>query len=262
MTAPDESWLKKRGIVIRANAEDLAAAGADMFCQTARQSVERRGFFAVAVSGGTTPRRMHRLLSRNPRLSEIPWRCTHLFWVDERMLPPDQPGSNFGAARRDFLDRVPIPPGQVHPIPVTEDPEEAAARYEEDLKNFFHRTKEGFPEFDLIFLGVGKDGHTASLFPGRPGMEETGRWVTPVKGGDPEVNRVTMTYPVLNRARQVVFLISGKEKAGIMKTLFQTKEARLPARRIRPLNGKPIWLMDREAASQLTGAVAGRVLGN
>jgi 6-phosphogluconolactonase len=195
---------------------------------------------------------MFRFLSQEPYSSAIPWQSLHLFWVDERMVAFDDPRSNFGAAKEDFLDKVPLPPDHLHPMPTWAEPSEGASVYQAELKGFFQRFGEvDMPIFDLVFLGLGKDGHTASLFPGKDPALNPAEWVLSVKGGDPDVFRLTLNYHVLNRAKRVVFLVSGKEKASILKTIFEDKEARLPAQEIRPANGKLTWLLDQEAASLL-----------
>lgn len=230
----------------------MVKKGADIFRMAALDCVKKEGRFVVAISGGSTPRPMHRLLAEDPYYSEIPWDKTDLFWVDERCVPEDDPASNFGAAKQNLLNRVPIPVAQVHPMPGDLSPEEGALTYEREMKDYF-RVKEGeFSVFDLIYLGLGNDGHTASLFPGHKALEETKRLVVAVKGGDPHVSRITMTYPVLNHARQIVFMVSGKGKSPVLKTLFENGKDLLPAQRVRPFQGKTTWLLDREAASLLS----------
>jgi len=238
--------------IITADAEQLAAEGAEIFCKTAKEAVARQGHFTVAFSGGSTPRAMNILLAQEPYLTAIPWGKTHIFMVDERMVSFDHPDSNFGTAQKDCLNGLSIPQEQLHPMPVMEDPEECAARYQAELESFFKKLGSNDPVFDLILLGIGKDGHTASLFPGHLSLEETRRWVLSVKGGQPEVFRLTLTYAVLNRARHILFLASGSAKAAIVQTLFENTQTNLPASKIRPLNGKVTWLLDRTAASLLT----------
>ena len=239
-------------ITIKANAALMSEQGVELFCRAAKDSVERRGRFAVALSGGSTPRQMHRTFAKGPCRSQIFWDRTHIFWVDERCVPADDPESNYGAARKDFLDHVPIPAEQVHPMPGHGFPEDGALSYQKELVDFFLLNDGEFPIFDLIFLGIGRDGHTASLFPGQKALEERESLVLAVKGGRPDVHRLTMTFPVLNHARQLVFLVSGKEKAGVLKNIIEEKGARLPAQKVKPLNGNLIWLLDRKAGSLLS----------
>jgi len=244
--------IPKSQITIKDTPIDLSRKAADIFSMRANKCVARKGQFFVAISGGRTPRLFHRMLGQEPYLSDIPWENTHIFWVDERCVPENDPASNFGLARKDFLDRVPIPQDQIHPIPVEPSPEEGAGIYQSALIDFFHLQKREFPVFDLILLGTGKDGHTASLFPGQKALDEMERLVISVKGGDPYVSRLTMTFPVLNHAKRIVFMVSGKNKADIVKTILEFPKARLPAQRVQPLNGTLTWLLDNESASMLS----------
>jgi 6-phosphogluconolactonase len=238
----------KPRIIIKDNTTHLAHEAARMFSTLARESVSYMGRFSVAISGGSTPREMHRMLAEDPYLSEIPWDKTHIFWVDERCVPENNRASNYGAAKKDFLDKVPVPEANIHPMLCHASPEDGAVKYQRELIDFFRPGAGRLPIFDLIILGVGTDGHTASLFPGQRALEEKTNWVAAVKGGNPDVNRLTLTYPVLNRARQIVFLISGEDKAAILKTIFDGSGAGLPAQMIQAVNGDLTWLIDREAA--------------
>jgi 6-phosphogluconolactonase len=238
-------------IIIQGNT-DWAFRAADIFSKNARDCVTKQGRFVVALSGGSTPRPVHRLLSQEPYCSDIPWNGTNIFWVDERCVRETDPASNFGAAKADFLDHIPIPATQIHPMPAEDFPEDGAKQYEQELKDFFGSNERSLPTFDLIFLGIGQDGHTASLFPGQRALDEWEKWVAAVKGGNPDVSRLTMTFPVLNHARQIVFLVSGKEKALVIKALFEETDSPLPVRGVRPVSGQLIWLMDQEASSLLS----------
>jgi 6-phosphogluconolactonase len=229
----------------------FAEKGADIFTTTAKDSVVKNGRFVVAISGGSTPRSIHRLFVEEPYCSEIPWGKTHLFWVDDRCVPVNNQASNYGGAKRDFLDRVPIPIEQIHHMPGEALPEDGALKYQEEITDFFQPEGDEYPVFDLIFLGIGEDGHTASLFPGQRALEERKRYVVAVKGGDPNVSRLTMTYPVLNRGTLIVFIVSGKNKASILKAVLEEDRDQVPAQKIQPLHGKLIWLLDQEAASLL-----------
>ena len=240
-------------IIIEPNAVGLARRGAGIFSQVANKSFEKRGRFVVAISGGSTPRDMHRMLGEEPFRSNIPWENTDILWVDERCVPENDPVSNYGAAKKDFLDRVPIPKVQVHPMPGEGSPENGALNYQRELLKLFQAGGGELPVFDLIFLGLGTDGHTASLFPGQSSLKEKERLVVSVKGGNPNVSRLTMTYPVLNSGRQIVFMVSGKEKAGVVKTVFEGKQGGLPAQGIQPTKGKVTLLIDPGSASLLSG---------
>ena len=246
MTPPGNSR-----VIITSGIECLAMKGAELFQRTAVASVARAGLFSVAVSGGSTPRPMHRILAEDPYRSGIPWQVTHLFWADERLVPVTDPDSNFGSAERDFLKQLTIPAGNIHPMSSRKTPAAAADDYEHELRRHFSRIASAEPVFDLIVLGVGEDGHTASIFPGDHSAVETTRWVTAVKGGTPNVERLTLTLPVLNQARRIMYLISGSKKAVVVRSLLADASAQLPPQRIAPQRGEIIWLLDGEAAALL-----------
>jgi len=243
----------KRKIIIKDDSILLAKQGAEVFVASARRSVDKRGRFTVAISGGSTPRRMHKMLAREPYFLNIPWGKIHLFWVDERCVPQDNPESNCGTAKRDFIDEVPISETQVHLITCGSSPRVSAKTYQKILSDFFSFKSTRIPRFDLICLGMGADGHIASLFPGQKTLYEKEKLVVAVKGGDLNLNRISMTLPLLNQARHIVFLITGEEKARTVQTVLEDRKTRLPAQKIRPLNGQLTWLLDRGAASLLSG---------
>ena len=240
-------------IIIKDNSTDLAVAAADIFTATAKECITHTGRFTIALSGGSTPRTLYRTLAEEPYYSLIPWDKIHIFWVDERCVQQNDPASNYGAVKKDLLDRVPIPIEQIHPMLGEAFPEKGAVEYQRELRAFFRIKNGEFPVFNLIFLGIGKDGHTASLFPGQKALEERERLVTAVKGGNPDVSRITLTFPLLNHAEKIIFLVSGNGKALILKAIFEDNAAQLPAQKVRPINGKLTWLIDREAGSLLTG---------
>lgn len=200
---------------------------------------------SIVLSGGSTPRRFHELLAEQPG---IPWPDVHVFWGDERIVPHDDAQSNFRMARETLLDRVPLLETHVHPMPVTGTLEQAAAAYEAEIHRFFGGAD---PAFDLVLLGLGDDGHTASLFPGTEALSEDARWVVPGEA-PPEAavhQRLTLTYPILNHAHQVFFLVSGKSKRlPLANILFGPDElaARYPASRVRPA-GDLHWYLDAAA---------------
>jgi len=243
---------RKPQIIIRDNLSALAGTGADIFAASAIENVINKGRFVTAISGGSTPGPMHRLLSRDPYLSEIPWNKTHIFWVDERCVPVSRTESNYGEARKRFLDIVPIPSDHIHNISVEVPPEEGALRYQRELIKFFGLKRGEFPVFDLIFMGIGADGHTASIYPKSSALEENKKLMLSVKGGDPLVHRLTMILPVLNNAKKIIFLVSGKDKSEIIGDIIMQRQKGLPAEMIKPAHGEIIWLIDREAASLLT----------
>jgi 6-phosphogluconolactonase len=238
-------------VIIKENPEQLSDAGATLFADSAGHAIKRKGFFTVALSGGSTPRGMHRRLAEEPFRSSISWDKTHFFWVDDRCVPVEDPASNYGAALKDFIDRLPIFKKNIHPMPVHMAPDEGAVHYQKEIIDFFETGTDEIPVFDLILLGIGNDGHTASLFPETSALQEQKQLISMVKAGMPNVNRLTMTYPILNQALEVVFLASGKGKADIIQAILEKKQTGLPALGIQPRSGKLVWLLDREAASLL-----------
>jgi 6-phosphogluconolactonase len=231
--------------------EALSSAAAGLFVQQARQAIEARGRFSVALAGGHTPRRTYELLAQASFGARVPWNQVHIFWGDERCVPPDDRRSNARMARQALLDQVPIPPSQVHPIPCTSTPQEAADEYEAVLQLFFGGQP---PRFDLVLLGLGENGHTASLMPDTPVLEEQERWVAPVYLRAPEPDRVTLTAPLINQAQVVALLVSGPSKASILRQVLEgpPDPEYLPAQLIKPAHGELHWLVDQEAAGLLT----------
>jgi 6-phosphogluconolactonase len=242
-------------IIVEPDGEAVAKRGAGLFLKTAQACVDRLGRFVVAISGGSTPRPMHRLLSETPHLTAIPWQGTHLFWADERLVPYESPESNFGAAKADFVDRVPLPVQQLHPMPTWCPASDGASIYQAELQGLFQRFGSDRPVFDLIFLGIGTDGHTASLFPDPGGAvlkEDPEIWVMGTRGGTPQVDRLTLTYSVLNNAKAIVFIVCGVEKADIVKVILEDDNGHLPAQKIHPPNGTVTWILDQGAARLLS----------
>jgi 6-phosphogluconolactonase len=205
---------------------------------------------AIALSGGSTPRPVYRLLATPPRLEAFPWAHVHWFWGDERFVPPDDPASNYRMAREAMLARAPVPADHIHPMPtVGLSPDAAAETYERTLKEFYgaDRLAPDRPLFDLNLLGLGTNGHTASLFPGMPVLEERQRWVGTMH--DPEAGtRITLTYPALESSREVVFLVAGAEKKAVLRKVLDGDQTQ-PAARLRP-QGTLRFLADRAAGSK------------
>lgn len=239
-------------MIIMENPIGIALAGANAFLRASTESVARYERFCVALSGGHTPELMFDLLSKEPFISGLQWEKMFFFWVDERCVPFNDPSSNFGMAGKYFLNHVPVPRDHIYPMPAEMDPEEGAITYWKTLSRFFKIRETEVPVFDLIFLGIGDDGHTASLFPGQSYPWESERPVIAVKGGDPRVCRLTLNYRVINHAREIIFLASGKGKASILKSLFENGVSTLPVNKIHPVSGRLIWIIDREAASLLS----------
>lgn len=211
-------------------------------------TVSEKGYFSAALSGGKTPVGFYQHLSS---VEGLPWDKTLIFLVDERFVPWTDMDSNYKMIRENLLNAVPIMPGNVHPISTSEPSSEISARgYEEEMKTFFELPAGGFPEFDMVLLGIGADGHTASLFPGSGALKEKHRLTAHVKLDASLHDRITLTLPVINNARYVFFLVSGKNKSEVMKKLMDGKDSSSPASMVRPLKGRLMFLMDKEAGKQ------------
>jgi len=225
------------------DAEALARHAAEFLTTTLAATPGRS---AVALSGGSTPKRLYELLATPEFRDRLPWERVHWFWGDERFVPQDNPDSNYRMTRLAMLASVPVPPGHVHAVPVAGlDPVPAAASYEAELQRFYGAAAldPGRPLFDIVLLGLGEDGHTASLFPGTAALGERHHWVAAVLGAKPEP-RVSLTYPALDSARHVMFLVAGAGKRAVLDRLAQGED--LPAGHVRPV-GTLHWLLDRAA---------------
>jgi 6-phosphogluconolactonase len=205
--------------------------------------------FAIALSGGSTPKRLYQLLAAPPLVGAMPWEHVHLFWGDDRFVAWDDPNSNYLMARDAMFAHVPIPPGNIHGIPFTGDIADAAREYEQTLQSYYGATTldPARPLFDVNLLGMGPDGHTASLFPGKPALDEKQHWVTgvPEPGLNPFVPRVTLTYPALESGRSVAFVAAGADKTAMIRRVL-AGEKELPSARVAPV-GELIWFVDRAA---------------
>jgi 6-phosphogluconolactonase len=226
--------------------EALSRAAAAELAQVAASAIEARGRFDLALAGGSTPRRLYEILASEYR-DRIDWSRTHLFWGDERFVPESDPLSNFRMARKALIDPLGIAAANVHPMPTSfADPDDAARAYEKTLRSHFGG---GPPQFDLVLLGMGPEGHTASLFPGSNALEETERWVMPVRVAAEPPLRLTLTLAVLNAAREVFFLVSGPDKGAIVRKLLSLSPEETgpyPAARVRP-QGRVVLFLDRAA---------------
>jgi 6-phosphogluconolactonase len=233
-----------------ADMEELSRAAADRVVSLARTAKASRRF-ALALSGGTTPGRFYSLLGAPPYRDVIDWPSLHLFWADERCVPPDHAESNFRLVRDALLSKVALPGGNIHRIIGEAGPERAARDYEETIRTFFGPAL--FPVFDLIVLGAGEDGHTASLFPGSPALRERSRIATAVVLEPPKPARVSLTLPVFNHASQILFLAAGRKKAAVIHEILEDGNPKqYPAGRVQPDRGRITWMIDREAASLLS----------
>jgi 6-phosphogluconolactonase len=247
----------RRTIEVLTDAAAVAERGARLFVRAARDAVKARGAFTVALSGGSTPRHLYEMLAREPLRSRVPWEQVHVYWGDERCVPPDSDESNYRMAAEAFVAHVPLLPENVHRMRGEGDPSQAAVDYELMLRELARRsgaTPSGAPVFDLVLLGVGTNGHTASLFPHSAALRDPERLVMAVHV--PGVGwRLTLSAQVINGARRVVFVATGEEKAAVLARILQgpTRGDELPAQLIAPRPGRLTWLLDEAAASRLKG---------
>ena len=234
------------------NLDLSCSALAERIAELSRESIEQKRSFSLVLSGGKTPLPLYNLLGTEYR-KKIQWKRVHLFWSDERWVPFNHPESNFGMALKTFISKVNIPEINVHPMPVYEKtPEWGAAVYEQQLKEYFHEAefgRHGFT-FDVVLLGLGEDGHTASLFPGHPALLEKKKWVLPVEAPAeyPTTSRLTLTFPVINASKNVVFLVSGKNKKKIVLPILNSEnglQKENPVEWIKP-KGRLTWFLDPE----------------
>ena len=242
-------------VQVSATVEQVTQTAAELFARTVTTAVQLRGHARVAISGGSTPRAMFELLAdvSHAFTQAIPWDKLQLFWVDERCVPPDNPESNYGMTKAAMLDRIALPAANVHRMEGELEPEEGASRYEAEIRNTFKLEGAETPTFDLVILGLGPDGHTASLFPHTEGLHEMARIAIANHVPQKDVWRLTLTWPVITQAREVVFLIEGEDKAEILATVFTGPydPEQYPAQLIRPFNGRLALLLDAPAASKL-----------
>ena len=241
------------------NADALFRAAAEEFVRVAAEAAGARGAFSVSLSGGSTSKGLYALLAGDPALfAAVPWDRTHVFWGDERHVPPDHPDSNYRMANEAFLSKVPIPRAHVHRI-AGEDPDSgrAAAEYEEELRRHFRLAPGEIPRFDLVLLGLGPEAHTASLFPGTAALDETARLAVSTWIGRLFTDRITLTAPVFNAAANVAFLVAGHYKAMALKAVLDGpyEPRQLPAQLIRPSSGRLVIFADAAAARLLGKAV-------
>lgn len=214
------------------------------------------GMASFALSGGTTPRSVYELLGSPEYRGRVDWKKVHLFWGDERCVGPTMPESNFRMANESLVRNIAIPPQNVHRIRGEIKPQEAARESEAGIRRFFGLKEGEFPRFTLVLLGLGEDGHTASLFPGTEVLQETRRIVSAVEVKAIAASRITLTFPAINNAATVIFLVSGRTKSTILREALAEGEMRYPAQQINPTSGRLFWLVDRDAASRIPKAEA------
>jgi 6-phosphogluconolactonase len=237
--------------------ETLIQGAAEKVVRLGTEAIEENGMFTLALSGGSTPRPLYALLAKGRFARFMDWSRVHLFWGDERCVPPDDPRSNYRMVRESLLDAVPIQPANIHRIHGEEEPKRAASAYEQKLRAFFGSNPADGPPlkgFDLVLLGMGEDGHTASLFPGLPAVTEQVRWV--MAQFVEALWRITLTPVVINNAKKVIFIVSGSEKAERLYELLEgpLQPELMPAQGIKPAQGQLLWLVDEAAASCLKRA--------
>lgn len=243
-------------INIYSNTDSLARAAAGCFLEIASRSIADHGLFSVALSGGTTPQKMYRLLGKETYARRVDWFRVHIFFGDERCVPPDHADSNFRIAHQLLIEHVPIPEHHVHRMRGELEPQRAAVEYERELNTFFTtRSTLGLsePSFDMALMGLGTDGHTASLFPGRDVSRERSKWVVAHYVKEFDAWRITLTPRVINSALNVVFIISGEDKSDPLKKVLEgpRQPEAIPAQSIDPARGELLWLLDAGAASRL-----------
>ena len=229
----------------------LSKAAAALFIKTAREAVLERGRFTVALTGGSSPLHLYQLLAQSPNREQIPWSQTYVFWGDERWVPLTDERSNAKMAHEALLDQVPIPRENIYPMWAEQEPEAFALHYEQLLGDCFDSSTYSF---DLVLLGMGDDGHTASLFPGTAVVHEQSRWVQAYYLDSQDMYRITLTAPLINRARKIVFLTFGANKAEALHQVLEGKHDpdKYPAQLIKPQDGELIWLVGNAAASKLS----------
>ncbi|MFI5113779.1 MAG: 6-phosphogluconolactonase [Terriglobales bacterium] len=240
-----------RTIEVMATPADLYRGAAEEFVRLGRSAIGAQGRFAVALSGGSTPKNLYSLLAEN--YADFAWARTFFFFGDERHVPPDHPDSNYRMVNEALLAKISIQAENVHRVRA-ENPDAAVAalEYEEELRQFFELEPGELPRFDLILLGLGLEGHTASLFPDSPALDEQSRLVIANWVAKLNTNRITFTFPLLNRAAEAMFLVSGAEKADIVRQVLRGDNPPLPAQRVLPDDGKLVWMLDEAAAARLS----------
>jgi 6-phosphogluconolactonase len=242
----------QRKVFIFDNTYEIANVMVRQWKELSLKAIREKGFFVAALSGGRTPRDFYRNLSLEKGIST--WDKNHLFLVDERLVPFTDADSNYGMLNDLLLRKVNIPPENCHFIPVHgASPETDARKYEENIRKFFRLQKNKLPVFDLIVLGIGKDGHTASLFPGTEALIDKKKLAVPVILDQARHDRITLTLPVINRATNIIFLAHGRKKAIIIKKVIEGRDVLLPASLVKPVRGRLIFLLDRDASSLLSG---------
>jgi 6-phosphogluconolactonase len=257
MSGKNSGLLNRAEVIVFKDAGELALGAARNIQSIIRQTLSEQDRFSLVLSGGSTPRAIYTLLGQPPLLDHVTWSRVHFFWGDERCVPPDHAYSNYLMAYETLLSHLPLPSQNIHRIQGEILPGEAAGAYEQELAEFFGH-KDRLPHLDLVMLGMGEDGHTASLFPGSPALDETERWIVAVEHTQPPtplVSRISMTLPLLNAARRVALIVSGSNKAGLVRRAISGEKgpSLLPVQRVAPEDGELTWLLDEAAAQTWIG---------
>jgi 6-phosphogluconolactonase len=248
--------VNKPEIIICSDVDELNRKAAAQFVELANDAIARAGRFTVALSGGSTPKALYSLLALAAYRDRTDWQRVHLFWGDERCVPPDHAESNFRMVEEALLSKIQIPGKNIHRMAGEKEASEAAGDYESELRNFFALGARKLPRFDLILLGLGEDGHTASVFPGSTALTEQEHLVATTYVEKLKAHRLTLTLPVINNAARVSFLIAGASKAAVVKNLLgpDSESFDYPAGRVRPSDGQLTWFMTKDAAGRISGS--------
>jgi 6-phosphogluconolactonase len=238
-----------RQVLIFQRKEEIHRYVADLFLDISKKAIGDEGRFSVALSGGKTPEGLYHELGRSARTAD--WKAIHIFLVDERVVPVDDDRSNYKMIRQSLIEAVPIPSANVHPVATTGDPATSARNYETELIRFFDLKPGDHPAFDLILLGMGEDGHTASLFPGLPDIQSDKRLVRAIEANGERTARITLTLPVINQGKRVFFLVTGTAKARPIQRVVEEEDLSLPASLVHPASGPVVILLDRDAGALL-----------
>lgn len=247
-----QTLMEAKNLSVFENYEALVSATADLFVKLADESTKARGKFVVSLSGGSTPKGFYSRLAEQEIASKVDWSKVVVFFGDERTVPYSSPDSNQRMITEHLLSKVPLMRENVFSLSDPDmDPKQTAIDYERTMHEFFRLSGEELPQFDFMLLGLGDDGHTASLFPGSPALSETLRWFVDNKVEKLNTVRLTTTYPVINNSRNIIFLASGKTKASVLKAVLTGPEGMYPSQNVRADNGKLYWYVDKEIASEL-----------
>jgi 6-phosphogluconolactonase len=243
--------LHRRNVRVFDRKDDISYFVIETWREISQRAIESERLFSVVLSGGKTPVDLYHKLSGMREM--LPWDKMHIFLVDERFVPFEHKDSNYRMIKETLLNHVPVPHGNIHPIPAERStPQASAVAYEGEIKTFFKLRSGQYPEFDLILLGIGEDGHTASLFPKTPVLDDYKHLVAPVFLDEIRHDRITLTLPVINNSKHILFLVIGKNKAPALQKIIDQEDTSLPAAMVRPNKGKLIFVIDQEASSQLS----------